>query len=103
MLMTSPDTSTVNTTHADTAARSGRGSGYCSGGAAAEVLANSALMRILLPAIRSEIRLAEQWGDRPSASLEPVAVPPEPVIEPERTSSRPAKAARPITTPRRAT
>jgi medium-chain acyl-[acyl-carrier-protein] hydrolase len=40
------------------------------GAAPAEVLANAALMRILLPAIRSEIRLAEQWGDRPSASLD---------------------------------
>lgn len=40
------------------------------GVAPAEVLGNAALMRILLPAIRSEIRLAELWGDRQGARLD---------------------------------
>jgi medium-chain acyl-[acyl-carrier-protein] hydrolase len=40
------------------------------GAAPAEVLGNDALMRILLPAIRSEIRLAELWADRHGASLD---------------------------------
>jgi surfactin synthase thioesterase subunit len=39
------------------------------GVAPAEVLSNTALMRILLPVIRGEIRLAELWGDRADASL----------------------------------
>lgn len=40
------------------------------GMAPAEVLGNAALMRILLPAARSQIRLAELWGDRHGASLD---------------------------------
>src|ERR1700722_5196521 len=40
------------------------------GVAPAEVLGNAALMRILLPAVRGEIRLAELWGGRPGASLD---------------------------------
>jgi medium-chain acyl-[acyl-carrier-protein] hydrolase len=40
------------------------------GVAPAEVLGNAALMKILLPAVRGEIRLAEQWGDRPGESLD---------------------------------
>jgi medium-chain acyl-[acyl-carrier-protein] hydrolase len=40
------------------------------GVAPAEVLGNAAMMRILLPAVRSEIRLAELWGDRHGASLD---------------------------------
>jgi medium-chain acyl-[acyl-carrier-protein] hydrolase len=40
------------------------------GVAPAEVLRNAALMKILLPVVRGEIRLAELWGDRPGASLD---------------------------------
>jgi surfactin synthase thioesterase subunit len=40
------------------------------GVAPAEVLGNTALMRILLPAVRGEIRLAEMWGDRHGAGLD---------------------------------
>lgn len=40
------------------------------GTAPAEVLGNAALMRILLPAVRSEIRLAELWGDQQGAALD---------------------------------
>lgn len=40
------------------------------GAAPTEVLGNAALMKFLLPAIRSEIRLAELWGDQPGASLD---------------------------------
>jgi medium-chain acyl-[acyl-carrier-protein] hydrolase len=40
------------------------------GAAPAEVLGNEALMRILLPAVRSEMRLGELWDDRHGAGLE---------------------------------
>lgn len=40
------------------------------GAAPTEVLGNTALMRILLPVIRGEIRLAELWGDRHGTSLD---------------------------------
>jgi medium-chain acyl-[acyl-carrier-protein] hydrolase len=40
------------------------------GMAPAEVLGNVALMRILLPGIRSQIRLAELWGDRHDAIVD---------------------------------
>lgn len=40
------------------------------GAAPGEVLANAALMKILLPAIRSEIRLAELWDDRHGTGLD---------------------------------
>jgi surfactin synthase thioesterase subunit len=39
------------------------------GAAPPEVLGNSAMMRILLPAVRSEIKLAELWGNRHGMSL----------------------------------
>lgn len=40
------------------------------GMAPADVLGNAALMRVLLPGIRSQIRLAELWGDRHGAILD---------------------------------
>ncbi len=40
------------------------------GVAPAEVLGNAPLMRILLPAVRGEIRLAELWGDRHGTSVD---------------------------------
>ena len=40
------------------------------GMAPAEVLGHAKLMRILLPAIRSQIRLAELWGNRHGASVD---------------------------------
>ena len=40
------------------------------GGTPAEILANKTLMRILLPVVRDEIRLAELWGDRHHKGVE---------------------------------
>ncbi|MGW1148723.1 thioesterase II family protein [Streptomyces sp. NPDC002454] len=43
------------------------------GGTPAEVLDNRAMMRLFLPTMRSDMRLAELWGDRPGNS--PLDVP----------------------------